>query len=435
MHRFLFLLLSLALPSIAKADCPDLTSYYPGDQADWPALEQQLAVLMPECLESAEYFALYGAAQLNSGQVPDAVESLERALLLDPDQGAALIDYAQALFLQGELFSALELNNRLLERQDLPGGLQPLIADRQRTWQAMTRQRSIQLDLLAGYDDNLNGAPDPSQITLTLSGEPVLLTLNAESRPVSGPYLNLRLAGGIRQLAPDYQHNWTGEVRGRFSEHTDSDLVQLNGRYSYIRPGRNRSWQLNAATSNLFFGGSPLYTATETGARYQPRVSGACKPYYKLAAQHQLYHKQGQLNALETKASAGANCPFGGSSGNQLFSAEVGALSNQALKSTRPGDDRRGWQATLDWQFITATGVYRAQINHTQLNDRSGYSELLEDGAKRRLGSGYVLLQYRRPLRADTTLLINIYHQRQRSNIELFQTVDTTFELGLSLAL
>jgi hypothetical protein len=434
MYRILFLLL-LTLPSIAKADCPDLTSYYPGGQADWPALEQQLVVLMPECLQSAEFFALYGAAQLNSGQVPNAIESLERALLLDPEQGAAQIDYAQALFLQGELFTALELNNRLLERQDLPEDLQPLIEQRQRTWQDMTRQRSIQLDLLAGYDDNLNGAPDSSQITLTLSGEPVLLTLNDESQPVSGPYLNLRLAGGIRQLALDYQHNWAGEVRGRFSEHSDSDLAQLNGRYSYIRPGHNRSWQFNAAMSNLFFGGSPLYTATETSARYQPRVSVACKPYYNLAAQHQYYHKQDSLNGLETKASVGANCPFGGSSGNQLFSAEAGVISNQALKSTRPGDDRRGWQATLDWQFITTTGVYRAQINHTQLNDRSGYSELLEDGAKRRLSSGYVLLQYRRPLRADTTLLINIYHQRQRSNIELFQTVDTTFELGLSLAL
>ncbi len=435
MYRILFLLLLYSLPSIAKANCPELAPYYLDDDADWSALEQELGALMPECLQSAEFFALYGAALLHSGQVPDAIESLERALLLDPEQGAAQIDYAQALFLQGELFSALELNKRLLEREDLPANLQPLIEQRQRNWQAMTSQSSIQIDVLAGYDDNLNSAPDPSQITLTLSGEPVILSLNDESRPVSGPYLNLRLAAGIKQLAADQQHNWTGELRGRLSEHTDSDLVQLNGRYSYIRPSRDRNWQFDAGMSNLFFGGSPLFTGTETSARYQPKVSAACKPYSNLAVQHQHYYERGSLNALETKASLGANCPMGSNSGNQLFSAEVAVLANQALKSARPGGDRRGWQATLNWQYISASGVFRAQMNHTQLNDRRGYSELLDNNAKRGLGSSYVLLQYRRPLRADMALLVNLYHQRQRSNIELFQTVDTTFELGLSVAL
>ena len=61
-------------------------------------MQQQLAGLMPECLESSEYFALYGQAQLNNGQLSGALEALERALLIDPNNGAAGIDYAQALF-------------------------------------------------------------------------------------------------------------------------------------------------------------------------------------------------------------------------------------------------------------------------------------------------------------------------------------------------
>lgn len=441
MYRILFVV-ALTLPASLEATCPDLTLYYPGGEADWPALEQQLAVLMPACLQNAEFFALYGAAQLNSGQVVDAIEALERALLLDPDQGAAQIDYAQALYLQGQLFSALELNTRLLERQDLPADLQPLLQQRQNSWQALTRQRSVQLDLLVGYDENLNGAPDPSRITLTLSGEPVLLTLNSDSQPVSGPYLNARLSARFLQLAPRYQQNWTAEVRGRISEDSDSDLIQLHGGYSFIRPGRDSSWQLNAGMNNLFFGGKALYTATEASARYQPRSRrvdrlpgrAACNLHYNFAAQHQFYHDQSQLNALEAKASAGVNCPLG-SSGNQFFGAELGLLANQALKSTRLGGDRRGWQATVNWQYVGPSGVYRAQLNHTQLNDRSGYSPLLANGAKRNLGSSYVLLQYRRQLGTNTTLLINLYHQRQRSNIELFRTVNSTFEVGLSLAL
>ena len=430
----MLLFLALTLSVSARADCPNLTPYYPDNQPDWPAVEQQLGVLMSQCLESPEFFALYGAAQLDSGQVTAAIESLERALLMDPQQGGAQSDYARALFQQGQLFPALDLNAQLLQREDLLD-LRPLLQQRQDAWQALTRQRSVQLDLLAGYDDNLNRAPDPSQITLTLSGEPVVLTLNPESQPVSGPYLNLRLAGRYRQLAPESQHNWAAELQGRLSEHRESDLIQLNGRYSYIRPGRDRSWQLNAASNHLFFGGSPLFSATQVSARYQPRTRRTCNPYYNLAAQHQFYHDQGRLNAFETKLSAGVNCPLGGASGNQQFSAEIGALSNLALDGARPGGDRRGWQATLDWQLLLPTGVFRAQINHTQLNDRDGYSPLLSAGDRRRLGSAYVLLQYRRPLGVNRALLLNIYHQRQRSNIELFRTVNSTFEVGLSLAL
>ena len=119
---------------------------------------------MTQCLRSTEYFALRGAAQLNSGMVAESLDSLERALLLDPDNGAAQIDYAEALFQQGQLFSALALNEQILDRGDLPANLQPALAARQQTWQSMTQQTSFQADLLAGYDTNLNGADRKSVV-------------------------------------------------------------------------------------------------------------------------------------------------------------------------------------------------------------------------------------------------------------------------------
>ena len=227
----------------AASACPDLSVFYSSNDVDWSRQAEQLAGLMPECLESAQFFALYGAALLNSGAYAEALESLERALLLEPDNGAAQIDYAEALFQQGQLFPALELNEQLVLREDLPASLLPLLQSRQQSWQALTRQLGFQADFLAGYDTNLNGAPDPGQITLTLSGEPVVLNLNPEFRPMSGPYLNLRLGSRYRQLAPEHQHIWTTKLRGRLSEDTDSDLLQIDTRYSFSRPQRQRSWQ------------------------------------------------------------------------------------------------------------------------------------------------------------------------------------------------
>jgi len=419
----------------AAAVCPDLTPYYPGINPDWPALQRQLASLMSECLDSAEFFALFGAAQLNSGEVAESLESLERALLLDPLNGAAQIDYAQALYLQGDLFAALELNDGLLAREDLPTNLRSVLESRQRTWRAITRQRLVQLDVLAGYDNNLNSAPSPDEITLTLSGEDVVLALNPDFRPVSGPYLNMRLGARFRQLAPDYQHNWLVEARGRVSEDSQSDQVQLDTRYAFVRPGRRHNWQLDAGLSHLLFGGNPLYTAAETSARYQPFSSMLCKPYYGLALQHQLFHDNSQLNGLEGKASAGLNCPFDTSIGTQQLVMELALLENAALKADRPGGDRAGWQANMNWRIPLGNGDILSQLSHTRLDDREGYNPLLQDGADRWLARTYLLVQYRRQLSTDTTLLFNFFHQYQRSNIELFDNTDTTVEVGIRLAL
>lgn len=432
----LFLLLSCSVPNVASA-CVDLSSFYPGNEPDWASLQQQLAGLMSECLESSEFFALYGAAQLNSGQLAGALESLERALLINPENGDARVDYAQALFEEGQLFIALEINEQLLQREDLPAGLETGLRSRQQNWQALTRQTNFQADLLAGYDNNLNGAPDPGQITLTLSGEPILLNLNEEFRPISGPYLNMRLGARHRQLRPEYQHNFSAEVRGRSSEDSQSDLVQLASRYSFIKPDRKHAWQADLGINHLFFGGNPLFTGTETGGRYQPASNWFCKPHYSLALQHQLFHQESRLNAFESKAGAGVSCPVAGTDGSQSLSAELSLLNNKALRSGRLGGDRQGWQLNIDWQLALSRGVLRAQLNHTQLDDRQGYSPLLANGAERRLDRSYALLQYREPLPllgTNSSLLINIYHQRQQSNIELFRSNDTTAEIGISWA-
>jgi hypothetical protein len=436
MQRFLFFLL-LSIPAYARAACPDLSGFYPGNQPDWASLEQQLAPLLPECLDSSEFFALHGAAQLNSGQLAAGLESLERALLIDPDSGPAHIDYAQALYEQGQLFTALEINAQLLERTDLPPNLAPLLLSRQQSWQALTRETVYQLDVLAGYDDNLNGGLDSGQVTLTLSGEPVPLQLNREFRPIRGPYLNTGLALRHSRLTPQSQHNWSAEVRGRISEDQESNLLQVATFYSFLRPNRRRSWQLNAGMNHLFFGGTALFSGTGVNARYQADSSRRCKPDYGVALQHQLFHKQSQLNGLESKAAVGINCPLGSANGSQLLRAEFGALHNSALKSGRLGEDRRGWQVNLDWQLLLPRGTFHAQLNHTRLDDDEGYSPLVANGAARTTRRSYVLLQYRQPLQflgRDTTLLMNIYHQRQRSNIELFQSTDTSAEIGISWA-
>lgn len=420
----------------AQASCPDLSPFYGIEGTDnWSELESQLAAIKLNCLDSTEFFALHGAAQLYSGKVLESLESLERALLLDPNNGSAQIDYAQALFQQGQLFMALEVNERLLVREDLPESLQPALRERQDAWRALTRQRSFQLDALGGYDNNLNGAPSPDQIVLTLSGEAIPLALDSDFRPIHGPYLNLRGSGRYRTLSADHQQNWASEVRARTSEDSGSNLIQFTGRYSFIKPEDDHSWQINSGISHLNFGGSGLFSGVDSSVRYQSSSKYRCKPYYDLAFQYQHYHQQDFLNGVESKLSTGLNCPLGPASGNQRVSLEAGLLDNQALRSARLGGDRRGWQLKADWQMPVGRGLVRAQANHIRFDDIDGYSELIANGAERQLERSFLLVQYRRPLGllgSNSSLLVNLYRQIQTSNIEFFRTANTSAEIGLS---
>ena len=427
--------------------CPDLSRYYAemtiadaGDNkaARWAALATSLAELQSRCLRSSEYYSLLGAAQLNSGKLDVASESLERSLLLDPSNGAAQIDYAEALYAAGQLFPALQLNETLLARDDIPADLRERLTERQTAWRSNTKQHFLQFDLLAGYDNNLNGAPGADQITLTLSGEPVLLSLNTDLQQQEGAFSNARLSSRQLTLSANGQSSWTNEVRGRVSQDTRSDLLQFDSRYSVIKPTRRRTLQWDAGVSSLFFGGSALYSAAQTRLRYQPNTSKRCAPVYEIASQYQRFHSQTALDAWESKATLGANCIAGENGANVLrYGFDGGYINNRALDARRPGDDRDGWQVNFRAQRAVFGGELTAQASYTRLTDDSSYSPILVNGAARWQERSQLLLQHRTPLRLGSKgalFLVNLSHQAQSSNIELFDLTDTAVELGLSFA-
>lgn len=405
----------------------------------WRALSEELLGSLEACLNSSQFFSLLGAAQLNSLDNARAIESLERALLLRPDNGGAGVDYAQALYNEGQLFPALEINESLINRADIPSQLVEGLVARQARWRAETSDHSVRLDLVGGYDNNLNGAPDASQITLTLSGEPVLLSLDQDFQSTSGPYANLALASRFRRRSAERQHSWVNEARGRLSGDTRSDLLQFESRYSVLRPRRDQNWEASVGYTHLLFGGRSFFSAPQGVVRYQHKGAARCSPNVQVAAQLQRFEQQPQLDALETKAGAGVLCQLGDNTKAQAsrLGLEFGVLDNHASRADRPGGDRGGWQALGFWQAALWGGTLQAQVSRTILEDDRGYSPILASGANRWVRRDQVVLQHRRPFQVGQTaaaLIINFSHQNQRSNIQLFGTRDTNLEVGLSFA-
>ena len=151
--------------------------------------------------------------------------------------------------------------------------------------------------------------------------------------------------------------------------------------------------------------------------------------------QHQIWHERRNLDGLEVEAGFGTSCSLAGSSA-QRISLEASLLHNAGFDDARLGGNRDGWQLAAGWQIALPRGLFSAQINHSRLLDGRGYSALLEDNARRAVSRSSVLLQYRKTvnwLLNGTQLQINLYHQDQQSNLDLFKTEDTSLEIGLSL--
>ena len=454
---------SQPLATETQASCPALAPFYPGayfrsegdsspgnnaavaappeSQQQWQGLVSELVPLQSRCLRSSEYYALLGAAQLNAGALDLAAEALERALLLDADNGAAQIDYSEVLLRQGQLFPALQLNAVLEAREDLPEELRQSVVQRGTQWRGLTKQNSVQLDASGGYDSNLNGAPDSGQLTLTLSGEPVVLNLTEDFQPVEGAFSNLRASTRAVTLTEAGRRSWDHEVRARVSEDRQSDLLQFSSQFSQAAATRRRSVLFEAGASSIFFGGSSLYTATQARLRVQSNTSKRCAPVYDLASQYQRFHAQPALDAWETKATVGLNCLKGRSTAAdvvQRYGIDASYIVSKALSANRPGDDRDGFQLSARYQRPLLRGELLAQATVTHLKDENTYSALLAGGDERWQRRNQILIQHRTPFALGSKpalFTVGLFYQDQASNIALFDMDDASVELGISIPL
>ncbi len=426
----------VAVPVSVKA-CPDLGSYYPDSDEEWDSVEQALGPLLSQCSDSSEYFALLGTAQLRGSDLGRALETLELALLLDPKNGAALVDYAEVLFQQGQLLAALEINQQLLSREDLPAGLKDPLRDRQRRWRSFANQTGFEASILGGYDDNLNSAPMARELALTLSGESVLLQVSPEFRPASGAYLNLALGGINSVVRPEIATRFSGQVRGRFSENSEHDLVQASTRFVLAETADETRWNAELGFDHLIYGTDSLFSSADLRASYLLAGGEVCRVYPRVAIQYQVYHGQRWLSGLESKLGLGLECDVSAQGLMNRVAVEASGLHNKELKSGRLGGDRQGWQFNVAWQRQLGMGVALLQYTFTRMEDEEGYSPLFSEGVVRDEHRDSLYFQYRRPapiLGSNAQILANIYYHSQRNTIDLFQTRGTSAEIGISWA-
>lgn len=208
-----------------------------------------------DCEQDADFLAQLGALLNSLGRHEEALEHLERALLLRPDEPLARLGYAWALLELGERSAALELLEdmsiwaapaRLREplarqRQALltqagasvvaavaaarpaPGARSAsALHHQEQTFNGSTWRLQHQWQVIAGRETNLLGAPGARSLTLTFTGLPggetvlVSVPLDPAFQPQAGSYTQyagVLRAQGESPVRPNGGVPAVGEVR------------------------------------------------------------------------------------------------------------------------------------------------------------------------------------------------------------------------------
>jgi len=228
---------------------------------------------------TANFDYLLGIAALDSGHPSEAVFALERVLDIEPDNALARAELARAYFLLGEDETARQ-EFEALRQGALPAGMQDTIdhylsaIDKRGTDQSFDLNPYVSMGL--GYDSNVNGATDASQIALPALGN-LLATLDSTGRKQRSGIMDL--GAGIRFGKPIHQGlSYFGSIdfderlalqQSEFSTRTADGALGL-----HWQQGQDQ-YRLSAQGQRYFVNGTPNRNLAGTQLQWQHQFSAA----------------------------------------------------------------------------------------------------------------------------------------------------------------
>lgn len=335
----------------------------------------QLTPLSDLCENNGRYHAYRGALLLVLQRSSDAALALEKALLLDPDQPGAQLDFAQALGEVGQKSAARDLVREVLQRPDMQAELRSKLTQVNGQPPARAWRWSANLQSTLGYETNLTNATSAQALTLFLANGPVSIPLADTERPRSGSAIKLSAAlEGAFPLA-------SGELRlsGAFTErNTDNreraDLSLLNAGAAYALPLEPGALLAGYALNQVTIGQQLSYEDTTLHFKYESSPAWAgCQWGPQLGVSSMRYPQAAILNGTYRFTRLELAC------GGEL--QQTRAIVTTGVDSpddpTRPGGTRDRQELQLRHDRIISTSQLSLWARWSQTRDREIYSELL----------------------------------------------------------
>ncbi|WP_067223354.1 tetratricopeptide repeat protein [Marinomonas gallaica] len=393
-------------------------------KSDWKKLHDFLYPQFENCLDRSDYFALYGASLLYLGDTNTAIEMLERALLIDPYNGSAKVDYAQALYQSGELISALQTNGELLQETSIPPALYTALQRRQDQWEQQKNLWRSQFSYLYGHSSNLNNATYIENYEQTYQGYNIIRPILGSSRPQSGGYHNFRFTAQYFTLLAEGISLLTISSQSRKSKIDSVDTDAFSMYYGKNIEGRtlNHRWQIGLEHVRL--GDEGLYSSFEGNYTLTPRDSVS---HVKFELGHTHFNGDHSLDDISFSIKPGVTYSIG----THQLGAEISLGLNASLEE-RAGGNRTIKKAAIFYDLPVLNGRLMSKFSVTATRDREGFSPALANNETRNTDYWSAELQYIYPISENFTIQSSYYYRDQDSNIEIFKTKNESIDFGFN---
>ncbi|MET1114283.1 MAG: hypothetical protein ABWY08_04905 [Comamonas sp.] len=405
----------------------------PTPQGMAAATPEQLRSILPqelgklsECQQDSAWLGWVGWALNQNGRYTEAVDYLERSLMLEPGPLHVQMDYAIALAGSGDGMASIQLMQSLLQEPQLPAPLRETLSREVARWSAPEepqgwRHRGYVAAKL-GHDTNLLGMPDLSSLTLTIQGLNVQMPLDASYARQPGNYARTDL-GWTGRKGPWQLSASLGVREGLRSR---AGLQQAQGLAEYSMPSH-------------YMGGNLAVFNSEAGTRFRTAGLGGGVQWGLtncfVRTGLELQERRLQDNRILSGRYAGGlvqhTCEARASSdwllGMQFWQASLRVGQDVPEQAERAGGRQQqnllrlvavgqGWRARDQW--LVDGEIYLQ-------SDTSGYSPLLQNAARRRISRQALRAEYSFPLATSGVqgwqLALGLEWQRQRANLVLFQ--------------
>ncbi|NRF66803.1 hypothetical protein HLB44_07395 [Aquincola sp. S2] len=422
----------------------------------WPATTverrlhlRRLESAQDQCIGHAGFLAVLGALWLDEGDAETARVWLERSLLLEPDNLGALADHALALAALGEPAALKELASSWRSRSDVPPALLRRIESaagagtafrlaRARLGENMDWPRFAargEASVLFGHDSNLAVSPRLTELTLTPpeGGDVVLPVI---STPRRGAAVRADLSWQAAwELSPNRMVR-TGlnfAARNAPSE-SSTDWYQAQAAASFTQ--RWNGWSASVQTDLSWFG----------GALTEPYALGRARLVLEQLGESCSHAAQFETDGRRQRDTRSADSTTVLLAW-RLQCRPLGRRDWQWSLALRGGTDRPNHDGRPGGVQRSLGGVLRLEhrpdplttidlsIGTLRLDDREGYSTLLENNAVRHQAQSFVSMEVSRALHTSwlpgAEWVVQLGRHRQSSNLALFRHEGTTAYTGL----
>ncbi|WP_425642610.1 tetratricopeptide repeat protein [Marinomonas gallaica] len=389
----------------------------------WQETRDLLSPRLENCLDNSDYFALYGASLLYTGNISTAIEMLERALLINPDNGSARIDYALALYQNGQLLGALQVNSELLKEENVPPFLRASLEQRQKTWSKEKHLWRSQFSYLYGHSSNLNNATYIDNYDIkTRFG---IINVTNTSPQQSGDYHHSRLMSQYYSLNDQGVSRLTiaAQIRESNSKSNDTDQLSISYEQDSESLYFNQSWSVGI--NHIRLGDDGLYSALEGNYWIKPRNSLS---YLNINTSYTYFNDEDLPGEASLMFEPGVLYTID----HHHFGFNIGLGVNKALNDERSSGDRSIYEASIFYGLPIGKGHFTSRASITGTADNKGYSPALNNNEERITKSWSVSLQYLYPINSNLTLQSSYYYNNQDSNIDIFKMKSESIDLGFS---